>query len=523
MFKLLVLKQALFKMPTTKDGNSFSMKNVPNHTLIISSIIHIFLAVLSLTQSVESTPCGSILNGSTSGSLSSPNFPALFPSGQTQGCSWTIRVPSGRIKLIFHNFTLEEQGNSNCVGAQGARLRITNVASDDNQANFVLCGPMLPFPVYSTGNFMSLTLVSATNDVPGFNASYETITDEMLCPSAAVLTDMSGEITSPFYPRNYPSAQNCLWKIEANKGKRLKLEVIDMEIERCGQSGACTCDYLEVQNVYKSDDGAASGKTCVDVSFTPVTYYSTNNAINVRFSSDLPAGRRHKGFKAIYTVLSNTPPECPSFPISLSGNGTISSPNYPGSNYPSSRTCEWIIEAMAGRRVMVNITDFAMGTCSGCGSTTTCSRVECYDGPTKDSPLLERFCTGSQREAIISSGVQLFVRFQSGFSPDRGFQADYAEILSSMAETIATTATTISTTADYAERLSSTAKTIATTATTIATTPTTIATTATTIATTAKTIATTTTTIAATETTGAAVLSITSLLVVLPSFALTML
>ena len=57
MFKLLVLKQALSKMPTTKDGNSFSMKNVPNHTLRISSIIHIFLAVLPLTQSVESTRC----------------------------------------------------------------------------------------------------------------------------------------------------------------------------------------------------------------------------------------------------------------------------------------------------------------------------------------------------------------------------------------------------------------------------------------------------------------------------------
>ena len=58
---------------------------------------------------------------------------------------------------------------------------------------------------------------------------------------------------------------------------------------------------------YNSDDGAASGKTCVDENFTPVTYYSTNNAINVRFSSDIPGGRRHKGFKAIYTVLSSTP------------------------------------------------------------------------------------------------------------------------------------------------------------------------------------------------------------------------
>ena len=166
-------------------------------------------------------------------------------------------------------------------------------------------------------------------------------------------------------------------------------------------------------------------------------------------------------FVFVYLYFCST--ECPSFPISLSGNGTISSPNYPGSKYPSSRTCKWIIEAMAGRRVMVNITDFAMGTCSGCSSTTSCSRVEFYDGPNKDSPLLERFCTGSQREAIISSGVQLFVRFQSGFSPDRGFQADYAEILSSMAETIATTATTIATTTT----------TIATTATTVATTETT--------------------------------------------------
>ena len=55
MFKLLVLKQALVKMPTTKDRNSFSVKTVPNQTLGILSIIHIFLAVLSLTQSVEST------------------------------------------------------------------------------------------------------------------------------------------------------------------------------------------------------------------------------------------------------------------------------------------------------------------------------------------------------------------------------------------------------------------------------------------------------------------------------------
>ena len=54
--------------------------------------------------------------------------------------------------------------------------------------------------------------------------------------------------------------------------------------------------------------GAASGKLCVDDSFTPQTYYSTNQRLSVRFFADRLVSKRHRGFTATYTQLNFTPP-----------------------------------------------------------------------------------------------------------------------------------------------------------------------------------------------------------------------
>ena len=118
--------------------------------------------------------------------------------------------------------------------------------------------------------------------------------------------------------------------------------------------------------------------------------------------------------------------ECPSAAIQLSGNGSFSSLNYPVANYPSGRTCFWIITASPGKRVKVQITDFQMGLCDDCSSN-YCSRLEFYDGPTANSSSLGPLCTNSELTAKISSGNQMFVKFYSSFSPDRGFLAEYSE------------------------------------------------------------------------------------------------
>ena len=68
--------------------------------------------------------------------------------------------------------------------ARGARVFITNVASDDGAQEFQICGRELPAPVYSVGNTIQVRLRSVANGYPGFNAFYETI-DGLLRKSAS--------------------------------------------------------------------------------------------------------------------------------------------------------------------------------------------------------------------------------------------------------------------------------------------------------------------------------------------------
>jgi len=134
---------------------------------------------------------------------------------------------------------------------------------------------------------------------------------------------------------------------------------------------------------------------------------------------------------------------CPTAPIPLSGNGTFSSLNYPVDNYPSEKSCFWNITAAAGKRVKVTIKDFAMGNCDpGYCERGTCPHVDLLDGPSTNSPYLARYCTNSVRTSIISSGQQMYVKFYSGFSRDRGFLAEYSETTDDPSPTVTRPPTT---------------------------------------------------------------------------------
>ena len=121
--------------------------------------------------------CGSALTG-TSGFITSPNFPDNFP--KNLDCASTITVPAGLIiKLTFLNFTLEPNQQTDCSGSfGGARVFITNVASDDGASQFRLCGQNIPNPVFSTGNFIQVRLLSLNNVFSGFKAFYEAISGD---------------------------------------------------------------------------------------------------------------------------------------------------------------------------------------------------------------------------------------------------------------------------------------------------------------------------------------------------------
>ena len=113
----------------------------------------------------------------------------------------------------------------------------------------------------------------------------------------ATLNETSGVLTSPYYPRRYPSNENCSWEIIASKGERIVLFIEDIHIWDCGSS--CACDYLEIQNGLSSD-GISVRRRCRHYKDRGIVYHSVQDVLRVTFVSDSGTYRRYRGFKATY-------------------------------------------------------------------------------------------------------------------------------------------------------------------------------------------------------------------------------
>ena len=111
------------------------------------------------------------------------------------------------------------------------------------------------------------------------------------------LNETSGVLTSPYYPRRYPSNEKCSWKIIASKGERIVLVIKDIHIVDCGSS--CTCDYLEIQNG-SSSDGISGRRRCRHYEDRGIVYYSATYVLRVTFVSASGTYRGYRGFKATY-------------------------------------------------------------------------------------------------------------------------------------------------------------------------------------------------------------------------------
>ena len=49
--------------------------------------------------------------------------------------------------------------------------------------------------------------------------------------STRTLSSTSGIISSPYWPRDYPSLQDCYWKIEVGRKKSIKIAFMDFDLE----------------------------------------------------------------------------------------------------------------------------------------------------------------------------------------------------------------------------------------------------------------------------------------------------
>lgn len=105
-----------------------------------------------------------------------------------------------------------------------------------------------------------------------------------------VLTGLSGVLTSPEYPNNYPNNVECRWVIRAAGPATVKLVFVDFQVEG---SAECTYDYVAVLGA----PGPARGHHYCGGS-RPPTLVSRGYELQVVFKSDFNIGGR--GFKAYY-------------------------------------------------------------------------------------------------------------------------------------------------------------------------------------------------------------------------------
>ncbi|XP_014649262.1 PREDICTED: CUB domain-containing protein 2 [Ceratotherium simum simum] len=341
--------------------------------------------------------CGGVLSA-PSGNFSSPNFPRLYPYNTE--CSWLIVVAEGSsVLLTFHAFDLEYHDTCGFDF-----LEIYNGASGD-KGNLLgrFCGQVPPPPFTSSWHVMSVVFHSDKHVASrGFSAGYQ----KDMC--GGVLTGLSGVLTSPEYPNNYPNNVECRWVIRAAGHATVKLVFVDFQVEG---NEECTYDYVAVLG----EPGPARGHHYCG-SARPPTLVSLGHELQVVFKSDFNIGGR--GFKAYY--FSG---ECQEVYTAVRGN--FSSPQYP-SSYPNNIRCHWTIRLPPGYQVKVFFLDLDLEGPNSLTRTCDFDHLAAFDGASEEAPLLGSWCGHHLPPPVTSSRNQLLLLLHTDRSTTRrGFSVAY--------------------------------------------------------------------------------------------------
>ncbi|XP_039341949.1 CUB domain-containing protein 2 isoform X3 [Mauremys reevesii] len=282
-----------------------------------------FLWVANRMHAKKGVKCGGVLSAPY-GNFSSPNFPGLYPYDTE--CTWLIVVTEGSSALLtFDHFDLEYHDNCDYD-----YLKIYNGFSED-EGNLLgkFCGKSSPPQFTSSWHVMSIIFHSDKHVASqGFSAAYR----KDVC--GGVLTGLSGVITSPHYPENYPNNVECRWIIRAVPNSIIKLVFADFQMEN---NEGCNFDYVAVY------DGPTMGDMHLSHycgNMKPPDIVSSTHELLVVFKSDFNIGGK---CQEVYTAIK----------------GNFSSPQYPNF-YPNNIKCHWTIQLPPGYRIKVFFLDLAL-------------------------------------------------------------------------------------------------------------------------------------------------------------------
>uniref|UniRef100_A0A8C5PCX5 Neuropilin n=1 Tax=Leptobrachium leishanense TaxID=445787 RepID=A0A8C5PCX5_9ANUR len=227
-----------------------------------------------------------------------------------------------------------------------------------------------------------------------------------------------GYITSPGYPSDYPSHQNCEWVISAPEpNQKIVLNFNPhFEIEKHD----CKYDFIEIRDG-DSENAEMLGKHCGSIA--PSTITSSGSHIFIRFMSDY--ARQGAGFSLRYEIFKTGSEDCSRNFTNV--NGTIESPSFPD-KYPHNLDCVFTIQAKPKMEINLQFLTFDLeydplqvgeGDCKY-------DWLDIWDGLPGVGPLIGKYCGTRTPSKIRSSTGILSLTFHTDMAVAKdGFSARY--------------------------------------------------------------------------------------------------
>ncbi|XP_069845386.1 procollagen C-endopeptidase enhancer 1 [Dipodomys merriami] len=239
------------------------------------------------------------------------------------------------------------------------------------------------------------------------------------------VTGESGYVASEGFPNLYPPNKECIWTITVPDGQTVSLSfrVFDLELHP-----SCRYDALEVF-AGSGTSGQRLGRFCG--TFRPAPVVAPSNQVTLRMTADEGTGGR--GFLLWYSGRPTSGTEHQFCGGRLEkAQGTLTTPNWPESDYPPGISCSWHIIAPPNQVIALTFGKFDVEPDTYCRY----DSVSVFNGAVSDdSKRLGKFCGDTAPGPISSEGNELLVQFVSDLSVTAdGFSASYKMLPGGTAE-----------------------------------------------------------------------------------------
>ncbi|KAK6108635.1 CUB domain family protein [Brugia pahangi] len=362
--------------------------------------------------------CGGIFEGE-SGQITSPNYPEKYLAHMY--CIYVISTPNKRIRLTFEVFELEVVPSREDCSFDSIEIYDTYVNDDDHsELHGRYCGTLLPPPILSTGNRLTIVFKSDRSvNGAGFMAKWQIVDDKIDCHRTYTAT--SGRII--IHAETEMKFVQCDYQIALQSSKRILLRFENL-------SAPCDEGTLMLRNGVNEQSPGFGGlfrdsEICDDHPVRELR--SQGNRVFMRLTTrNAPSVM----FTIYYQQIDS---DCGGRLVGFSG--ALSAPQYP---LKDSRTlnCDWHIHVAAGNRVRFTITvldDLNSADSNGFCSSFAPNYIDVAEGSSASARILRRYCKKEiSLSSVDSEKNELTIRYRqhggTHFGSLFGFLAHYTTV-----------------------------------------------------------------------------------------------